>query len=543
MPTFTEAAGPSGLAFTHANGMSGRFYDVEIMGPGVGVLDYDNDGDLDVYLVQGRPLGGGASRGGASPAPPRDQLFRNDLEVRPDGSRVLRFTDVTRDALPEIDSYGMGVAAGDVDNDGWTDLYLTRLGANVLLRNTGRGTFTDVSRASGTAGRAPWSAPAAFVDVDRDGWLDLFVGNYLDYSVAADVDCRSRAGARDYCDPSVYRPVGDRLYRNRGDGTFEDVTERALSGALPQPALGVVTADVDGDGWPDIYVANDRQENHLWMNQRDGTFRNAALEAGVARNGDGRVEASMGVDAGDYDNDGDEDLIIANLASEGMTLYENDGRGLFEDVAGRSGARAASLAYTGFGAAWLDADNDGWLDVLTVNGAVQTLEALAQLRDPFPFHQRKQLLLNSRDGRVVDATARAGEALAVSRVGRGAAFGDIDNDGDQDVVVANNNGPVELLLNEASGAAHWLGLRVVGTSGRRDMLGARVAVERNGQTVWRRARADGSYASANDPRVLVGLGRDSRLPSVRVRWPDGQEERWAEVAIDRWTTLTQGTAR
>jgi hypothetical protein len=540
-PELTDRAAATGLSFVHANGMSGRYFDVEVMGSGAGLIDYDNDGDLDVYLVQGQPLGPDAPRAGVT-AVAGDRLFRNDLRVLPDGTREVRFTDVTRESRIDVQTYGMGVATGDFDNDGWTDLYLTRLGANVLLRNNGDGTFTDASRRSGTAGRAPWSVAASFLDIDRDGWLDLYVGNYLDYALESDVDCRSRAGGRDYCDPGVYRPVADRLYRNRGDGTFEDVTGSALRESVIGPALGVVSADFNSDGWIDIYVANDRQENHLWTNQHDGTFRNTALEAGVARNGDGRVEASMGVDAGDFDNDGDDDLMIANLASEGMTLYANDGRGLFEDVGGRSGLRGASLAYTGFGAAWFDADNDGWLDVLTVNGAVQIIEGLARLGDPFPFHQRKQLLRNTRDGRFEDVTDRGGAALRTSRVGRGAAFGDIDNDGDQDVVVSNNNGPAELLLNEPRARAHWIGLRLAGSNGR-DMLGARVAIVRDGRSVWRRARVDGSYASANDPRVLVGLGDDARAPSVRVVWPDGREETWTEVPADRWTTLTQGSAR
>jgi hypothetical protein len=307
------------------------------------------------------------------------------------------------------------------------------------------------------------------------------------------------------------------------------------------PALGVATADFNGDGWIDIYVANDGQPNQLWINQRNGTFRNAGLLSGAAVNAAGRPQAGMGVDAADFDGDGDEDLIVTNLTDEGTVVYGNDGSAVFEDLGQRSGLRAASLAYTGFGAAWIDVDNDGWLDALTVNGAVRVIETLARARDPFPLHQRKQLFRNLGNGRFEDVTDRAGAAFRLSEVGRGAAFGDIDNDGDIDVVVANNNGPVRLLVNEAAGANHWIGLRLVGDRTPRDMLGARVAIVRDGRpTLWRRARADGSYASANDPRVLVGLGPSPDLPTVHVVWPDGRVEEWLHVAIDSYTMLKEG---
>ena len=445
------------------------------------------------------------------PLPLKDRLYRNDLDIRPDGTRSLRFSDVTAESGIEVTSYGMGVAAGDIDNDGWVDLYLTRLGRNVMLHNNSDGTFTDISRRSGTDDPA-WGVSAAFVDIDRDGWLDLYVGNYLMYSTARDEACTSLTGQPDWCPPAAYRPAGDRLYRNRGDGTFIDVTIRAGVGGEARPALGVSTADFNGDGWMDIYVANDGTENTLWMNQRNGTFRDEALLSGAALNADGDAEASMGVDAGDMDNDGDEDLFIANITSEGHTLYRNDGTGRFEDWGTRSLIRPASLVSTGFGAAWFDADNDGWLDALTVNGAVRRIEALAQRGDPFPLHQTPQLFRNLRDGRFEEISGRAGLAFQKSTVARGAAFGDVDNDGDVDVLIGNNSGPVELLVNEHGQRSHWVGLRVVGSQGLRDMLGARVGVVRSdGRTFWRRVRSDGSYASANDPRVIVGLGASANL--------------------------------
>ena len=542
---FVDRAAASGLVFNHFNGMSGALYDAEIFAPGVALLDYDNDGDLDVYLTQGQMLGRGktlasASSQPAGPLPLKDRLFRNDVSVSADGRRSLRFTDVTAESGIEVTSYGMGVAAGDIDNDGWVDLYLTRLGRNVMLHNNGNGTFTDVSRRSGTDDPA-WSVSAAFVDIDRDGWLDLYVGNYLAYSAESDEACTTVTGQPDYCPPAAYRPAGDHLYRNRGDGTFADVTVRAGVSGEARPALGVSTADFDGDGWVDIYVANDSMENFLWQNQRDGTFKNVGLLAGAALNADGDVESSMGVDAGDFDNDGDEDLFIANITSEGHTLYGNDGMGRFEDWGARSGLRPASLPFTGFGAAWLDADNDGWLDLLVVNGAVRIIEALARQRDPFPLHQRPQLFRNLGNGRFDDATARAGAVFQTSTVGRGAAFGDIDNDGDIDVLVGNNNGPVQLLVNELGQRNHWVGLRAVDAKGSRDMLGARIGVSIGDRTYWRRARSDGSYASANDPRVLVGVGASTGIARVHVIWPDGTGEQFDNVRTDGWTTVKQGT--
>ena len=356
----------------------------------------------------------------------------------------------------------MGVAAGDIDNDGRPDLYLTKFNApNQLLRNNGDGTFTDISKASGTDSAA-WSVSAAFVDVDRDGWLDLFVGNYLRYTLEGHTQCMSPSGAPDYCTPDSYQPLPDRLYRNQRNGTFADVSAPSQISRAFGPALGVSTADFNDDGWMDIYVANDGKENQLWMNRRDGTFQNTALLAGVALPLTGKAEASMGVDAGDVDDDGDDDLVMTELTGEGSNLFVNDGSGTFEDHSTRTGVGPASTGFTGFGAAWFDYDNDGRLDLMAVNGAVQVIEALRQAGDPFPVHQRKALFHNAGGGRFDEVSARAGAAFALSEVGRGAAFGDVDNDGDVDVLVGNNNGPVRLLLNQAAAGRHWVGLRLVG---------------------------------------------------------------------------------
>jgi len=538
---FTDAAKEAGIDFVHFNGMSGEFFISEIMGAGAALVDYDNDGDLDVYLVQGGLLGTGRPLLALPNGPLTDRLYRNDLVVRADGTRTLHFTDVTEQSGLKSRGYGMGVATGDFDNDGWVDLYRTAFGPNQLFHNNGDGTFTDVSDRTGT-GDPRWSVSASFVDFDRDGWLDLFVGNYLDHSVDERIRCYTRTGKRDYCGPRSYRPVPNRLYRNRRDGTFVDVTAEAQVAREFGPALGVVAADFNADGWADVYVANDGEPNLLWINQQNGRFRNTALLAGAALNGLGSAQGSMGVDAGDFDNDGDEDLFVTNLPGEGNTLYVNEGSGLFEDRTARVGLGVPSLPHTGFGAGWFDFDNDGWLDLLVANGAVRIVEDSSRATDVFPLHERNQLFRNLGTGRFEQVTARASAVFELSEVSRGAAFGDLDNDGDVDVLVTNNNGPARLLINHVGQRSHWVGLRLVGGPGRRDMLGARVGVFRNqGPPLWRRARADGSYASANDPRVLVGLGDQAPVSRIRVVWPSGRVEDWTDVAVDRWITLQEGS--
>jgi hypothetical protein len=539
---FTDRAAEAGLDVQHINGMSGRLYMTEILAPGVALFDMDNDGDLDVYVPQGYVLGGAQTTS-------RGHLYRSDLAP----GTPLHFTDITDASGIVTTGYGMGVATGDFDNDGFVDLYLTNFGANQLFHNNGNGTFTDVTKSSGT-GMSGWSVSATFVDYDRDGWLDLYVGSYLQYSTGASTKCFSPSGALDYCTPNTYKPLPGRLFHNNHDGTFADVTAKSRIASEFGPALGVTAADFNGDGWIDLYVANDSQPNQLWINQHDGTFKNTALAAGVALTAEGKAEASMGVDAGDFDNDGDEDIVVTEQTGEGHNLYVNDGHGAFEDQSARSGLASASLGFTGFGAAWFDFDNDGWLDLLTVNGAVQTIQALAQAHDPLPLHQRKQLFRNLGNGRFTELSAQAGKVFELSEVGRGAAFGDIDNDGDTDVVVANNNGPLRLLINNVGNKKHWVGLRIAGrperpypgtnvarpsqVRGIRDMLGARIEIIRKNQpTMWRRVHADGSYASANDPRVLVGLGDSTDRPTVQVHWPDGTVSESADVPIDAYTTI------
>ena len=540
---FTDATAETHLDFIHVNGMTGQFYYPEIIAPGAALLDYDNDGDLDVFL----PQGGSLDRHSASAdeSAPGGQLFRNDLEIRPDGAARVRFTNVTGAAGIKATEYGMGAAVGDYDNDGCADLYVTALGRNHLYRNRCDGTFADVPAAG--VNDSGWSVSAAFLDFDRDGWLDLYVGHYLSWDPSMNTPCFGPSGKRVYCAPSVYLAQQSQLFHNNRDGTFTNMTTAAGMAAQFGPALGVTTADFNGDGWIDLYIANDGQENQLWINQRDGTFKDLALVAGAAWSDPGKAKAGMGVDAGDFDDDGDEDVFVTNLSGEGHDLYVNDGTGTFEPGSAAAGLKHPSLPFTGFGTAWIDIDNDGWLDLLTVNGTVQRIDELVREHDPTPLRQRKQLFRNLGNGRFEDLTARSGDAFGRADVGRGAAFGDIDNDGDTDVIVGNNNGPAQLLLNVTGSRNHWIGLRLVSANaaGRtRDMIGARVAVIRDGlPTRRRRARSDGSFASANDPRVLVGLGPSTRQPRVRVTWPDGQTEEWANLPIDRYSTLTAGTSR
>jgi hypothetical protein len=536
-PWFREAATEAGLTFAHAADRSSELLYPEVIPPGVALFDADGDGDLDVLLLQS---GSPAPGDGTAAAGTGGRLFRNDVASGPDGSPVPRFTDVTRDSGVAFDDYAMGVAAGDVDNDGCVDLYVTALRQGRLLRNDCAGTFEDVTVSSGTASPG-WSVSAAFLDFDRDGWLDLFVGHYLAWSPALGTPCFGSSGRRVYCAPEVYRAEQSRLYRNNRDGTFADVTDAAGLATTFGPALGASTADFDGDGWIDLYVANDGAENQLWLNQRDGTFVDHGLLSGTALGPFGRPKAGMGVDAGDLDDDGDEDLVVTNLAGEGHDLYVNDGTATFVSAAAEAGIGSRSLPYTGFGAGWLDVDNDGWLDVLTVNGSIQLPDSPSGRSEADVLGQSQQLFRNLGTGRFDDVTSMGGPALEGRDASRGAAFGDVDNDGDVDVVVANNEGPVQLLLNAIGSRQHWVGLRLLGPHGT-DSLGARVAVTpTGGRTRWRRARSDGSYGSASDPRVLVGLGGEDRPVEVRVHWPDGRVERWTSVEVDRYTTLSAGT--
>jgi hypothetical protein len=544
VPLFREVAEEVGLKFHHFTGATGEFYMPEIMGSGVALFDYDNDGDLDVYLIQGATFDPTQDpRHAKFPPPagwkPGNRLFRNLLSE----TGKLQFVDVTEQAGVGHVGYGMGVAVGDYDNDGFQDLYVTNFGRNVLYHNNGDGTFTDVTAKAGVDDPR-WSTSAAWVDYDRDGRLDLFVANYLDFTVKGNKHCFAATGERDYCTPKMYQPVPARLFHNRGDGTFEDVTEAAGIGAAIGPGLGVVCADFNGDGWPDIYVANDGSAAHLWINQRNGTFKEESLLAGAAYSVDGLPQAGMGVTAGDFDGDGNEDIFKTNLTNEGANLYVNDGRANFYDASAEFGLLLPTFPYTGFGTEWFDYDNDGRLDLFIANGAVNRMESLRG--SPYPFGQPNQLFHNEGQGKKFrEMSANAGPAFATSEVSRGAAFGDIDNDGAIDIVVANNNGRVRLLLNQSRflNRNHWLLVRLEAVHGNRFGVGATVELRQRGRKLLRRAHADSSYLSANDVRVHFGLGEDAKIEEITVHWPSGECEAWDRIQADRIVTIRQGSGR
>ena len=542
---FEDASKATGLDFQHFIGATGAYYPPEIMGSGVALLDYDGDGDLDVYLLQGTVLDKTRSlKETVFPPPhahwPGNRLFRNELI--PTGK--LGFVDVTeRAGVAGNGGFGMGVAVGDYDNDGDPDLFVTNFGPNLLYRNNGDGTFTDVTREAGVEDDS-FSASAAFLDYDKDGNLDLLVVRYNAFTIQGNKKCYNFAGGREYCGPNDYPPLSSKLYHNDGHGHFVDVTQKSRIGAETGNGLGVVCADFNGDGWIDIYVANDKTPNHLWINQHDGTFQEKGLISGCAFNADGKTLSGMGVTAGDFDTDGDQDIFVTNLTGEPNTLYQNDGSGFFEDVTHLYGLGHTSFAFTGFGTLWFDYDNDGRLDLFVANGEIRVIDSLRNR--PFPYSQTNQLFHN--EGKIFrEVTAQAGPVFELSEVSRGAAFGDLDNDGDIDIVVTNANGPARLLLNQIGTHNHWLEARLRGVRTHRDAHGARVALFRKGRPpMWRRVATDGSYLSAHDPRVHFGLGtnaelREAPLEQVLVVWPDDYKETWKLTEPDQLLLLSEGT--
>ncbi len=530
---FKEVAEETGLIFQHFNGMSGKFYIAEIMGSGAALFDYDQDGDLDIYLVQGAvPPPELADQSVPADLELSDRCFQNQLVE----TGQLSFVDVTDQLGLGAREYGMGVAVGDYDADGWPDLYVTALGANHLYHNKGDGTFEDVTQQAGV-GDERWSVPAAFVDLNGDGLQVLYVGNYLDFNFYNNQQCQNNG--LDYCNPLSYASQTDRLWLNQGDGTFLDISESSGLSSQAGNSLGVIARDLTGDGLVDLYVANDGQANFFWVNQGENRFKESALLSGCALNMAGQPEASMGIDAADFDGDGDEDLFMTHLAGETNTLYLNNGKGQFEDGTIAAGLSNVSKASTGFGTAFFDYDNDGRLDLLVANGAVTLLPEQVAAGLKHPLNQPNQLFGQTEAGSFKQITG--GQALALSEVSRGAAFGDLDNDGDTDVVITNNQGPVRLLRNEVGHRRPWLGV-ILKHSDRWFAEEVAVAIEHSdGSLLWRRARTAASYACANDPRVLFGLARPRAVVALLVIWPDGVKERFPVSKINVYQSITRGS--
>ena len=532
--SFTNIAREAGLDVTIVfGGREKNTYLVETTGTGVAMFDYDGDGWQDLFFVNGSTLD--ASGGSAQPT---NRLYRNT------GNRT--FEDVTAKAGLAASGWGQGTCVGDYDNDGHDDLFVTYWGQNRLYHNDGNGRFTDATAAAGL--RTPqrrWSTSCAFLDYDRDGRLDLFVDNYIDFDPASTPRpetglCRYR-GLPVACGPPGLPGARNALYRNRGDGTFEDVSERAgITRASGTYALGVSTVDFDGDGWVDLYVADDSSPSVLYRNNHDGTFTDIGVAAGCAYSQDGKAQAGMGVAVGDYDRNGTMDIFKTNFAGDTSTLYGNTGKGLCEDRTFASGF-GLNTRWLGWATAFVDLDNDGWLDLFLNNGHVYP--EVRQLKSEAGYEQPKVVYRNLGNGKFEDLTARLGAPVTELKAARGAAFGDIDNDGQIDVAIANVNDRPDLYRLDGDRSHHWVTLRLVGTASNRDAIGARVHIVAGGTEQWQEVRGGGSYLSQNDLRVHFGLAATTIVDRVDVRWPNGRDERWERLEADRIHTLQEGAGR
>jgi hypothetical protein len=448
------------------------------------------------------------------------------------------FTDVTRLAGLDVELYGMGVAVGDITNDGFPDILVTCVGQNRLFRNTGKGAFVDATRGSGLDRREAFSTSAMWLDVDRDGFLDLFVCNYVRWSAQHDVFCSPDGKQKAYCTPEAYRGETCWLFRNRGDGTFEDVTATCGIFDSSSKSLGVALIDHDRDGWPDIFVANDTQPNKLYRNQRNGTFKDVALDAGVALSEDARARAGMGVDAGDFDNSGRTGVAVTNFEGEMVGLYRAQEGGHYEDVAIAAGVGSPSRSRLGFGCLFADLDLDGGLDLLVANGHID--DTVRNVRGNAGHAQPPQLFLNRGQGAFRDVSARVGDAFAVPRVGRGLAYGDFDRDGDVDILMTTNNGPAILLRNDRDAGNRGLRFRLVGTKSNRDAIGATVRVFHGGTSQTRTVKSGSSYLSQSELPVTFGVGKRDRVDRVVVTWPSGRTEEFANVAAGKAYDCVEG---
>ena len=532
--TFVDVAGPAGITFRHCNAASVEKYLIETMGAGCGWIDFDQDGLLDLYLVNGA-----ATRLYTPQQALRSALYRNNG----DGA----FTDVTEKAGVGAEGlFGMGVAVGDYDNDGFPDLYVLGWNRSVLYHNNGDGTFADVTTKAGVANEGKWGSSAAWFDYDNDGWLDLVIANYVDWSPENNAWCgEHKPGYRGYCHPDVYHGQTPTLYHNNGDGTFTDVSKASGVGAKPGNGLGLVTFDYDDDGWQDIFIANDSMENFLFRNNRDGTFREVGYLAGVAVSGEGKPEAGMGTDAGDATGHGHLDLVVTHLDFEQARFYRNNGDGSFDDATFAAKLGYATFHLSGFGTRFMDYDNDGARDIFMANGHI--LDNIELVHADTRYAEPKLMFRNTGRGVFENVSGRLGADFSAPRVSRGAAVGDFDNDGRLDILVNNNGGTPQLLRNSRTGTpdlkehGHRIEILLMGTKSNRDGVGARVRVTAGDLVQYDQRKGGMSYQSAQDPRLHFGLGNKTRVDSIEIRWPSGALTTLEKVDADQIIAVKEGT--
>ena len=523
-PVFTDVTAAAAIKFRHNNGAFGKKLLPETLGSGCAFLDFDNDGWQDILLINSK------NWPGRTGAPSFPALYRNNKNGT--------FTDVTRQAGLAVELYAFGVAAADYDNDGHTDIYVTALGPNRLFRNLGNGRFADVT-ARAKVGDPGFSTSAMWFDYDRDGRLDLFVANYVEWSIEKDLFCTLDGKSKSYCTPESYKGQSSSLYRNKGDGTFEDVTRAAGLHDPSAKALGIALIDFDADGLPDIFVANDTQPNRLYRNKGNGTFVDVGMTAGVAFNEAGVARAGMGVDAADYDRSGRQSLVIGNFSNEMMALYSNEGNGLFIDEAPTSTIGKVSLLTLTFACFFFDFDLDGLLDIFALNGHVA--DDISRVQPKVTYAQSPNLFRNRGSKKFEAVTGSAGADLAKPMVGRGAAYGDYDNDGDLDLLVTTNNGPAKLLRNDGGNKNNWLRIKTAGTSSNRDGIGAKVRVALdNGTRLWTTVKTGSSYCSQSELPVTFGLGGAAKVASIEITWPNGKVETLPGVSANQTVTVQEG---
>lgn len=526
--TFVDVAGPAGITFHHDNAGSTEKYLIETMGSGCGWIDYDQDGLLDLYLVNGA-----ATRVYTPKQPLRSALYRNNG----DGT----FTDVTDKAGVGAEGlFGMGVAVGDYNNDGFPDLLVLGYGRCILYHNNGDGTFTDVTARAGVQNSGLWASSAAWFDYDNDGKLDLIIVNYVDWSPERNFYCGDRGpGMRSYCHPDDFHGQPSTLYHNNGDGTFTDVTKSSGIGLKAGNGLGVVTFDYDDDGWQDIFVANDHMPNYLFHNNRDGTFREVGYMAGVSVSADGQFEAGMGTDAADTTGSGRMDLIVGHLDMQLARVYQNLGDGTFEDATFRSKISYATYHISTFGARFMDYDNDGWRDLFLANGNV--LDNIQRYHSDVQYAEPKLMFRNIGHGVFENVSDRLGTDFQLPRVSRGAAIGDFDNDGDLDILVNNCGQEPQLLRNNSGNANHWLEIFLIGTKSNWDGVGARVKVTAGDLILYDQRKGGMSYQSAQDPRLHFGLGQRTTVDGIEIVWPSGATTKLGNIKADQIIAVKEGT--